>query len=67
MYAIIFLLIGLMDTALMVGLNKLITLDLAMDNSMWTIVSGTMAFVVIVQFFDSTSSCIHGIIRGLER
>lgn len=64
-YAWLFLAIGVLNVGLAVGIIALIVRYLAMDDDVRNIVAGTTASVAMFCFFDSTSSWVHGIVRGL--
>jgi multidrug resistance protein, MATE family len=67
-YIVIFALIGLVDTALLAFmLKEVITRIFIQDEDVRILVARAMPVVAAFQFFDATTCCVHGIMRGLGR
>ena len=67
-YTVICILIGLIDMALLAFvLGTIIPRLIIQDDAVRALILHTMPVVALFQFFDATTCCVHGIMRGLGR
>lgn len=67
-YAILAVLIGLLDMALLVFILRCVIAPYFVpDPVVRDLITYTIPTVALFQFFDATTCCIHGVMRGLGR
>ena len=64
-YVFMFIGIGVLDMAIMLGLMEIVLHFLTTNEAVKTAVAGAMAFAIVFTFFDCMATCMHGITRGI--
>lgn len=66
-YSIIFVVMGLIDAGIMVGLKDVLPRAFSSDPEVIRLAAGVMPVLAAFQLFDATTALVNGLLRGLGR